>query len=574
MLYKFFILSFIAVINFSYIHTAIAQNNHTVKELIKQYDKSATTTEKVYSLQKLIGYYYAFNNENVGDSLRDLQLMIAQESADPVLQLSSLFPLYNNSFNLSSSKQRFNKELGFAWQALEYAKSIGKKEYEALAYANIAAVYRNSGQPEQAFKNADIAFSTAISSGNDSVKVITALEIGNVLVEKKEMVMAYRKFTNAYEIANNLRNSDLLSNVYYTFSLLYFRLKSYEQAKEFVQKSIALNSASGNYENLIRDYIMLGKMGDFIPAKYYLNRAVMLADSIKNPVLKLTSNQTLFNLYMIYDNANTFNFLKSHPDVDEALYGLGQHYHAWITGEIFLYSENYDSAYKYFKKAEPAYGDNSEYPGRINFLADLADCCVALKFYEEAIKNYNTVLQLATNTLKIGDKSGTLLALQHLYFATGDFKQAYQYAQAHNLLQDSIYKLNREKDITLLEIDNENKRIEKEKELAEKALQRKHDAQYMLITIAVASTFILLVFLGQFTVSASTIKILGFFSFVFLFELITLLLDTGIHHLTHGEPGKIWLIKIVLISLMLPFHHWLENKLPHKQETDYSRQVF
>ena len=220
MRYKYFILyiCFITVlINCGCLNTVTAQNNNTVLELIKKYEQSAVASDKVYNLYKLIDYYYAFNNESKADSLRDLQLMIAEESADRELQLTTLFPVYNNYINLSSSRERFRKELGFATQALEFAKNIGKKEYEALAYANIAAVYRNSGQPEQASKNADIAFSTAISSGNDSVKVIAAVEMGNVLVEKKDMVMAYRKFTNAYEIANNLRNSDLLSKVYYTF---------------------------------------------------------------------------------------------------------------------------------------------------------------------------------------------------------------------------------------------------------------------------------------------------------------------------------------------------------------------
>ena len=561
MRYKFFILSFIAVLNCSYFNTAIAQNNNTVKELFNNYERSGTVSGKVYSLHKLIDYYYAFSNERKADSLREVQLTIAEESADQALQLFTLFPRYYNSFNTNSSQPRFNKELGFLKRALEYAKAIGKKDYEALAFANISAVYRISGQLDQALKNADIAFSTAISSGNDSVKVITTLEAGNVFLWKKNMLMAFHKFSNAYEIANNLHNSNLLSNVYYSFSMLYFRLDSYEQAKAFSLKSVALNAATGNHEDLIRDYNLIGKFVDFVPAKYYLNRAAILADSIKNPVLKLMSDQTLFILYMIHDNGNTFNFLKSHPDVEEALFGLGDYYHDWIIGEIFLYSKNYDSAYKYFKRAEPGYGINSEFPGRIYFLAELAQCCKELKLYNEAIKNYTTVLELSNVTLKTIEKSSSLLALKQIYFATGDFKLAYQYADSHTLLQDSVNQLKKEKDVALLEIDNENKRIQKENELAQKALQRKHDAQYMLITITVAVAFVLLIFLGFFTVSTGTIKVLGFFAFIFLFELITLLLDTWIHHLTHGEPGKIWLIKIFIISLMLPFHHWLEHNI-------------
>jgi tetratricopeptide (TPR) repeat protein len=452
--------------------------------------------------------------------------------------------------------------MDFANRALEYARSVNKNDYVALAYSTIAAVHRNSGQPDEALKNADIAFTTAISSGNDSAKVVTALELGDVFMQKKDLLMAFRKFSNAYDIANNHRNNYLLSSVYYHFSQLYIRLKSNEQAKEYILKSVELNTKERHTKGLIKDYILIGKIVDFIPAKNYLQRASLLADSLRDPVLKLQINQTLFNQYMINDNSeNTFRFLQTHPDVKEALYGLGDHNYEWVIGEIFLYSQKYDSAYIHFKKAEPAYDANYNVSGRINFLSELADCCMGLKLYREAIYYYSTTLQLASTTLNVRVKNNCLNALQQLYFTTGDFEKAYEYAHNYNMYQDSVNKLNKEKDLVLMEIDNENKRIQKENELAEIALQRKHDAQYMLISIIVAAAFILLVLLGLFTVSTSTIKILGFFSFIFFFELVTLLLDKWIHDRTHGEPWKIWLIKICIISLMLPFHHWLEHKL-------------
>jgi hypothetical protein len=73
--------------------------------------------------------------------------------------------------------------------------------------------------------------------------------------------------------------------------------------------------------------------------------------------------------------------------------------------------------------------------------------------------------------------------------------------------------------------------------------------------------FTLLVLLGVFQVSEATIKLLGFFAFILLFEFIILIADTKIHHMTHGEPLPILAIKIVLIAILLPLHHWLEHKV-------------
>lgn len=557
------LLYFFCIITCIPVSSLYAQLNNPEQSLWQQYQQAANDSEKIYRLYPLINYYYAFNSTAKADSLRDIQLITAQESGSQSLLLGALFQVYENSVMLNSSNVRLNKELGFVNQALEYTKSANLNEYVALAYSRIAAVYRNYGQPELAVKNADNAFTTALSSGNDSVKVITALELGDVYMQKKDLLTAFRKYSNALDIANKLRNNYLLSSVDYHFARLYINLKkSDEQAKEYILKSIALNTKSGNIRGLIRDYITIGKIVDMVPAKNYLQRATILADSIQDPVLKLQIDQTMFDQHMINDGSeNTISFLRTHPDVEIALHNSGEYKYQWVMGEIFLYGKNYDSAYVHFKKAEPAFDASSNISGRINFYTEFADCCKGLKLYKEAIQHYTTTLELASITFNMREKNHSLDELQRLYYETGDFKMAYEYANRYNLIQDSVNDLNKEKDFARGEIDNENKRIQMENELALKALERRHDAQYMLITITVAVAFILLVLLGLFTVSATTIRVLGFFSFIFLFELITLLLDTWIHAKTHGEPWKIWLIKIAIISLMFPFHHWLEHKL-------------
>ena len=85
----------------------------------------------------------------------------------------------------------------------------------------------------------------------------------------------------------------------------------------------------------------------------------------------------------------------------------------------------------------------------------------------------------------------------------------------------------------------------------------------MGIVVAIAALFLMLVMAGVFSVSKNTVRILGFFAFIFLFEFIILLADNQIHHWTHGEPWKVLAIKIGLIAILLPLHHWLEKKVIH-----------
>ena len=52
-------------------------------------------------------------------------------------------------------------------------------------------------------------------------------------------------------------------------------------------------------------------------------------------------------------------------------------------------------------------------------------------------------------------------------------------------------------------------------------------------------------------------------AFILLFEFIILLADTWIHNFTHGEPWKVLAIKVALIAILLPLHHFLEERVIH-----------
>jgi len=123
--------------------------------------------------------------------------------------------------------------------------------------------------------------------------------------------------------------------------------------------------------------------------------------------------------------------------------------------------------------------------------------------------------------------------------------------------------LGRERDLALLEIEDVTRQQQREAELAKEKELRKYNLQYMLITIVVATVFVLMIMIGMFKISAGIIRLMGFLSLIFFFEFVILILDNGIHHLTHGEPWKVWLIKIGIISFLLPMHHFLEHKLIH-----------
>ena len=65
----------------------------------------------------------------------------------------------------------------------------------------------------------------------------------------------------------------------------------------------------------------------------------------------------------------------------------------------------------------------------------------------------------------------------------------------------------------------------------------------------------------MFKVSATTIKMIGFFAFLMFFEFIFLIFKKNIYSITKGEPWKDLLFMIGLAALLLPLHHWMEHKV-------------
>ena len=185
----------------------------------------------------------------------------------------------------------------------------------------------------------------------------------------------------------------------------------------------------------------------------------------------------------------------------------------------------------------------------------------AIEAYDKAIEYFIKTKQLADTVQSLDWMQQASEQLDSVYVKTGNFQQSYYYNGLYHQYKDSLEKLGKEKDMLQVEVaDVQQREARLEKERQERVI-RNHNIQYMAITIGIAAVFVFLVLLGAFRVSVSTIRVLGFFAFIMLFEFIVLIADSWIHGLTQGEPWKVLAIKIILIAMLLPLHHWAEQKL-------------
>lgn len=549
---------------FLFLFSAYASAGQQLNEqyFIEKYKISNSVSEKILSLKNLSDYYYTIKNFEKGDSVIEKLIIEAEASMNTDLMLLAYFENagYNSSGTTTNNRSAITGN--YITRALEFAKEKNLTAYVALGYSNMAALNNTNGLTEKAFKNASLGFTTALNTENDSAKIICAIELGNIYMQRSDVLTAFKTYTNALNIGVAHKNESLLPPVFHAMADLYKRLNKYEMAKSYINRSRAINEKQNNSPGLINDFIFLAKLSNYTAAKQHLQNAIRLAESTQNFPLKIGAERVLFS-YMILSEKPSYviNYLESHQELRELFTNTGPDYLSWMKAEIYFYGGQPDSAIVYFRKAENSFNAGYDLASKKGFFGEFALCLRDINNITEAIAYYLKTMDIARtasdlNTLKTNSKE-----LKNLFQQEGKYEEALKFDNLYDKYRDSVDLLGKEKDLAIMEIENETKEQQRLQELAEAKLQRKYNLQYMLITIVVITAFVIMIMIGMFKVSAFTIRLMGFLSLIFLFEFIILYLDQKIHHMTHGEPWKIWLIKIVIISFLLPLHHFLEHKL-------------
>ncbi|HMH21903.1 MAG TPA: tetratricopeptide repeat protein [Puia sp.] len=536
--------------------------------LKKALSLARTDREKAYELTELASYYTGLDKD-LAEQYERQSIEVAELSRDRKLIVLTYLRSGSRYLNMPGLADQLQLSLENYQRAEKVARESGLDEELAYCYTGLSKVYRNKGEYDKSLNYNNLALSIASGSGNDSLKVVAFNSMGNTYRIKNEKLLAFRNYLEALNVAELSKKENLLPLVYLNLSEFYAGIEDYDKAIDYDMKILAINRKNNNYYDLLDNYNNVGRLfsakKQITLALDMYENAIALADSLHFPNYKLSSYLNIANMYF-YNNemAKGMDYLNSHSQV------LDFFIHAGIgffidEGYGSIYSEmgKYDSAMFFFKRAEPEIERKANQFGKYDFYRQFGD------FYKRKGDNSNAIvyfLKARQISTRINDVSLLQTCAQNLdtvYGRAGDFKTAYYYNAEYNKYKDSIRVMSKETDLLKLEVDNDNKRRERLAREEEESTLRRHNIQYMGLTAGLAALFIALVMLGFFVVSPRIIRALGFFSFIFLFEFIILLLDKQIHELTHGEPWKVLLIKIFLAAILLPLHHWVEHKVIH-----------
>jgi hypothetical protein len=483
-----------------------------------------------------------------------------------------LFLLYKSYFSHSIFiNKKFSIDKAEAWVKLTENQKDINQAY--LAYRNLTKVLLSFDEKKEACKSAEKEYHFAGLADNKTFKIEALFDRAKCFENENNKSQAFKSYLDAYYFSLEIKNKALIQQSIQLISDFFVSNKLYTKAQKYKKQELALFLRNNRNCDSNKYYALLSELSDNYFDNNEVQEAVLYSNRVLNYCIRKGNRALLIKQLAVirsnyFENNNFSGLLELYrerfPAELDSLKKQNEVAYYRIRSLIFERNGQLGTAISYLDSAEEKLNNSSKDAlMRSNFYNRKGEFFLRQNMPGEAVESL-----LKSYEISYQEKYYPFLKLiahnlDSAFEQLGDYKNAHFYRGLSIAYNDSLKQMINNDEIVLLEVEN----LEKQKELLiiqhEEQIARKHNLQYMLIVILIASSFIILIVLGSIKIHSLVIRSLGYFVFIFFFEFIILLADNKIHHMTHGEPLKIMGLKIILIGILLPIHHWVEHKVVH-----------
>lgn len=378
-------------------------------------------------------------------SVEELKGLVAEQSNDST-KVNTLLDIASQLYGSQP-----DSSIVYSRKAIALATEINFKKGLAYAHKNMGLGYYMKGEFLDVLRHWEMSLSI-FEEINDENRISNLLSnLGAVYQTKGDDPRALDYFIRSAKIAEKIQDTTRLGTVYLNMGSVYSNEETtYDDALESFNKSKTIFSNMGYDEGLgavaisMADlYIKNGKPQDALP---HLNDAL--------------------EAYIRSGNSLSYTYN--------------------LMGKAYKDLKRYGLAKEYQLKAIEAADLNDAKLEKTKALISLGDIFIEQKAYAEAADNLKEGLKLTEVTGVYRDKKDAYEGLSKAYSGMRDFKNAYNYQQLFTSISDTIrndsyeesigkirfqYDLeNKEREIQLLNIDNELKQTQIESTTASKRL--------------------------------------------------------------------------------------------------------
>jgi len=348
---------------------------------------------------------------------------------------------------LTKYKSSLNKDLDSAIYYINkikvISKSKGNKFYLSRGYYGMGYCLYQKGDIKKALNYINASIPIAIESNNFQTLALAYNQLGFIKNNESDYNAAIQLYLKSLKISekNGLSQKSItLKNLGNLF--LYQRdsvqaIKYYKEDYQFTNRKELIAEHFGSCNNL--GVILRKRKPD--SSLYYFNKGLSIANQLDNRQWQYDVHINLSLLYMSNNKYKNYNKTLSHLNAVKKLIN--------DIGDSNLYFLYYYNLGGYFYK-------QNQYP--------------------QAINNYVKAEKTAQNpTILFDHKIALMNDLKEAFEKNGDYKKAYQYQKIYHQLNDSIFSVEKAKNIneiiTKYEVDKKNNQIKllnQQKEYQEK----------------------------------------------------------------------------------------------------------
>ncbi|MBK9270181.1 MAG: hypothetical protein IPM48_01165 [Saprospiraceae bacterium] len=432
-----------------------------------------------------------------------------------------------------------NEAVNFATLSYNLAKEINSLEKQCVSLTLMGKAFHLNKSPNEALHQFLGALFLAYQSDNIELKFITNKEISDFYLDMNILDKSILYKNELNDILKDQNTFDSLTYFHNRLELL--DLISLKNNGEYDISALTeiTHFASQNGFRRLFNFAMAFLRTSFLDYGKYELLLLTLKNQYPEEYQRLKSEDTL-NYYRL----NAYYF-QSQNHKDSAQYYYSK-FIPYTTTTIFQ-NGFISIAFKKYADFLSSYGNSKK-----------------AEFYYKASLSHANLSRINSYILS------SLSALIGFYKSVGNYKEGFQHLENFNKINNEILLHTHDEEIFKLESDYQEKILDESRKKKLTQQLHHHQTQYDLIAIFIVLVFLGLMLMVQYKMPVWLIRSLGFLSFIFLFEFLIIKLDKQIHQITHEVPWKLFSIKVIIIAILLPLHHYVEKKalhfLVHKRE--------
>ena len=407
-------------------------------------------------------------------------------------KIDSLFLVLNNSKEDTNKVNLLNKlagiirsscpdsSLSLLYEGLELAE---KKEYKrgiAIIFNSIGLVYWVKGDYSLALENIDRSIKYFLEFDDDLGMANCFASIGIIYGNQSKYKHSLENFLKALSLYEKIDDKNGISSCYNNMGIIHKHQKNYSKAIKYYKKSLEIDSILGDRQGMSSCFANIGalflKLKKIDDALNYINKAL---------IIKTEFGQKE-GMAICYNNL----------------------------GKINCYLRNYNSALENYKKSlklSEEYGGKKGISSALNNIAELnIKIADSINILTEKQKRYKAAINYSKQSLKIAKEIDVIRIesdcynnLFTSYYKLGDFEKAFDYQKLYISTKDTLFGIERMKEMEAMEakFQSEKKQLEienleKEKIISNSTIEKQkseNKTQRILIMIFVVSFIIVLV---------------------------------------------------------------------------------